>query len=283
MQDADLATTALVDGQPQSTGWWQERACQFGDGLFETLAVVDGAPCLWEAHLDRLRRGCRVLGLAIPDPEVLRTDAERLCSGQLRATLKLYWTGGRSLRGYARPGDGAPTRCAVLAPWPEPKTSWRVRLCRHRLSRQPSLAGLKHLNRLDQVIARDEWQDPDIDEGLMLGIDGHLACGTRSNIYLWRNGELFTPSLELEGVRGTVRELVVDAGNRFGHPVRITTLGTEDLASAEAVYLSNALVGIVPVHRIDDRDLPAATAWPPALTEAAARCHQPSWSGSSDA
>ncbi len=279
MQDADLAASALVDGQPQSTGWWQERACQFGDGLFETLAVVDGAPCLWEAHLDRLRRGCRALSLPTPDPEALRRDAERLCSGQQYATLKLYWTGGRSLQGYARPGDGAPTRCVVLAPRPDSKTRFRVRLCQHRLSRQPGLAGLKHLNRLDQVIARDEWHDPQIDEGLMLDIDGHLACGTRSNIYLWRDGALLTPSLEQEGVHGTVRELVIDAGTRLGQPVQTTTLGADDLASADGVFLSNALAGIVPVHRVDDHELPDLAAWPAALTEAAAQCHRPSWPG----
>jgi 4-amino-4-deoxychorismate lyase len=191
----------LVEGVEADGDCLFERAFQFGDGLFETVAVVDGNPCLWNAHMARLAEGCRRLRLPEPDFRLLAEEARRLCAGHRRVVLKVFWTAGRSQRGYRRPAPVAPRRMLQCSEWPGgvEGRSWELRRCAYRLGENPALAGIKHLNRLDQVVARAEWKDADFSEGLLLGQDGRVVCGTMSNIFVQRGDVLFTPVIDGAG------------------------------------------------------------------------------------
>ncbi len=266
----------LINGAPAEFGWLQERAWQFGDGLFETIAVIDANPCLWSLHTERLVLGCRRLHLPLPDIGLLLAELRTLCAGRARAVAKLYWTAGRSSRGYARPVPVAPCRVVHVSDWPQCElTAWRVRLCAHRLSEQPTLAQIKHLNRLDQVIARAEWDDMAIDEGLMLGQGGGVVCGTKSNLFLQSHGDLSTPELARAGVAGVVRRLVMELGDGTGLPVRETQVSVEDLRKADAAYLTNSLIGVVRIAHCDSIDYDLAYGEHRLMTEARRLCHLP--------
>ena len=257
----------LINGKPSELLPALDRGLQFGDGLFETLAVKDGRPCLWDAHLARLRLGCERLGIPMPDPESLRAEAESLVAGHARAVLKLMLTRGCGGRGYRPPDDPQPNRVMLLAEWPDYPAEWqstgvKIRLCRTRLGLNPDLAGIKHLNRLEQVLARSEWDDPAIAEGLLCDLDGRVIEGTASNLFLQRDGRLLTPRLDRCGVAGVMRARVMQLAESMGQPVLEQDLGLVDLERAEALYLSNSLIGIWQVRQFAERDYAGAKPHP---------------------
>lgn len=249
---------SLVDGG-QGTGCdIRDRGLHYGDGLFETLAVRAGAMPLWDSHMRRLAAGCAALRLPPPDAGLLRAEAENLCAGVQRGVLKLVLTRGPAPRGYRIDHASVrPTRILLLYRPPAfNEASWRdgvaVRLCRTRLGSNPSLAGIKHLNRLEQVLARDEWNDPGIFEGLMMDREGRIIDGTMSNVFMCRDGELVTPELSECGVAGIMREQVWKMAAGLGLQAREGRIVPEDLATADEIFLSNALFGVLPVARIED-------------------------------
>ncbi len=271
-----MPDAVLIDGVLSDSACLDERALQFGDGLFETVAVVDQQPCLWEAHMQRLARGCHQLHLPLPDVAQLRKETEELCAGTVRGVMKLYWTAGRSVRGYRRPQPLRPQRMLRLSEWPvrQPKP-WHLRLCTHRVGDQPVLAGIKHLNRLDQVIARAEWQDDAVDEGVMQGLDGRIVSGTMSNLFLQTGEQLITPSLDRAGVAGVVRELVIELAAADGYRIDIRDVTLKDLRQADALYMSNALIGVERVARFEDVGYDLGMAEHPVVAQTRAVCHRP--------
>jgi len=252
--------TSLIDGIPAVVVPAADRGLQYGDGLFETIAVVDGRPCLWDRHLARLRAGCLRLAIPLPDPDLLQAEVLSLAKGQGRAVLKLTVTRGEGGRGYRPPHPARPRRILRLHPWPDHPPAWRsagvrVRYCRTRLGHQPLLAGLKHLNRLEQVLARAEWDDPDIGEGLMLDLDGTVVEGTQTNLFALTAGRLVTPLLDRCGVNGVVRQVVIETAWMQGLAVEEARLTPAELAQADALFLASSLAGLWPVRELDGRVL----------------------------
>jgi 4-amino-4-deoxychorismate lyase len=246
---------ALIDGVPADAIPVADRGLQYGDGLFETIAVVNGDPCLWGRHLARLRAGCARLAIPPPPDDQLTTEALRLTRGIDRAVLKVIVTRGDGGRGYRPAVTPKPRRILGLGPWPSHPDAWatqgvRVRYCRTRLSHQPLLAGLKHLNRLEQVLARAEWDDPAVPEGLMLDSDGLVVEGTQSNVFAVAGGRLLTPLLDQCGVAGVVRDLVLAQARALGLAVVEAALEPALIEAADALFLTSSLIGIWPVREL---------------------------------
>jgi 4-amino-4-deoxychorismate lyase len=250
---------SLVNGEPGTAVDPTDRGFCLGDGLFETIAVRRGTPRFWERHLARLTRGCAALGIEMPPPSMLADEAERLIEAQRTGTLRLTVTRGPAPPGYAPPRDPRPTRVLLYRPGRPPMPAHPLRLCwcETRLSHQPRLAGLKHLSRLEQVLARAEWDDPEIDEGVMLDMDGHVVECTSANVFLVRDGELITPVLDRCGVAGVVREAVLETARAMGVPVSTRAAWPGELAEADEVFVTNASRGIAPVGRIGERRVAA--------------------------
>lgn len=242
----------LINGRPDDMLSALDRGLQFGDGLFETLAVIDGRPSLWNAHLMRLQVGCERLAIPMPPPDLLRHEAQELSTGRARAVLKIILTRGCGGRGYRVPETPEPNRVMLLSDWPAYPDEWQnngvaVTHCQTRLGLNPQLAGIKHLNRLEQVLARSEWQDLSIAEGLLQDVHGRVIEGTASNLFVQYEGRLSTPRLDMSGVAGVMRGLVMKLAEVQGQPVIEQDIHADDLATAEALYLTNSLIGVWPV------------------------------------
>ncbi|MEZ5540739.1 MAG: aminodeoxychorismate lyase [Pseudomonadota bacterium] len=252
----------LVNGAAGDCLSTRDRGLLYGDGLFETMAVRDGIPRHWSRHLERLQLGCARLGIAPPAAALLREEAAVLCRDAARAVLKILVTRGTGGRGYRPDPAAVPTRILQLHPYPDWPADYAqqgvcVRICSERLARNPRLAGIKHLNRLEQVLARAEWDDPAIAEGLMQDARGNIVEGTMSNILMLRDEVLSTPDLTHCGVAGVTRALILELAAQAGIPVRIRDIPLAELDTADEVMLCNSLIGIWPVTRIAERCYPA--------------------------
>ncbi|HKJ10115.1 MAG TPA: aminodeoxychorismate lyase [Gammaproteobacteria bacterium] len=235
-----------------------DRGLQYGDGLFETVAVAAGRLLYRERHLDRLRRDCRRLAIPEPDPEVLCREGQELARRCTRGVLKLVITRGVGGRGYRPPERPTPTRIVSLHPWPDHPQSWRtngvrVRICRQRLGGAAALAGIKHLNRLEQVLARAEWDDPEVAEGIMLDTDGRPVEGTMSNLFVVTDGVLQTPHLSTCGVAGIIRARIMELAQVMGIPCREAVLEMADIGRAQEVFVTNSIIGVWPVNALEER------------------------------
>jgi 4-amino-4-deoxychorismate lyase len=255
------APCCWVDGQPADSVSVLERGLHYGDGLFETIAVLNGEARLLGRHLQRLATGCERLGLRA-EPAQIGAEVRAAAAEMPRAVIKVLLTRGRALaRGYALSGAEIPTRIMLRYPWPaeDPAAAQagaRVRIATLRLGENPALAGVKHLNRLEQVLARREWSDPGIMDALMFSHSGDLISGTMTNVFIVRDATLFTPRLERCGVAGVMRATVLALAAAGGVPARECALSAQDLAAAEELFLTNALIGIRPVRELEGAALP---------------------------
>ncbi|NUO77704.1 MAG: aminodeoxychorismate lyase [Lysobacter sp.] len=233
-----------------------DRGYAYGDGLFETLRAHRGGLPWWDAHWRRLSRGAARLQLPLPPPAYVRAEAERLLAGA-DAVLKLIVSRGEGGRGYAPPADAVPTwQLSVHAlPAAPPREGLSLRWCQTRLATPSALAGLKHCNRLEQVLARAEWADADIHEGLMRDGEGAVVCATAANVFVLREGRWWTPAVDRCGVAGVCREHLLALLGDEG--AETATLSQDALESADAVFLCNAVRGILPVARLGARVWPS--------------------------
>lgn len=252
----------LINGMPGDLLTVSDRGLHYGDGLFETVAVRNGICEFWDRHMQRLLRGCERLRIPAPDESLLADETARLAQDASRAVLKILITRGSGGRGYRVPEPAAPTRILRLTEWPDypadnATQGIRLRLCTQRLGSNPSLAGLKHLNRLEQVLARLEWDDPVIAEGVVLDHAGNVIEGTFSNVFMVKNGTLITPRLDQCGVAGVLRGEVMELAVLEGIVCEERRLPLAELYTADEMFLTNSLIGIWPVCAFEHWHNPA--------------------------
>lgn len=247
----------LIDGLETAALPADDRGLQYGDGVFETLAVVNGKPRHWAAHMRRLSEGCQRLRIARPEIGLLAGDCERLCGGVEQAVLKIIVTRGSGGRGYKFDAGAPARRILSLHAWPDYPPSYlskgvKTRLCQTPLAAHPILAGIKHLNRLENVLARAEWNDADVAEGLMSDTQGNLVEGTMSNVFMVLEGRLFTPDLNGRGIEGITRARVLRAADDLAIEHEVSTWNAAELQYADELFVCNSIIGIWPLRAVDD-------------------------------
>lgn len=252
---------ALINGRPgEGNPLLHDRALHYGDGVFRTLAIHDGSVLDLAGQLEHLQADALRLDIA-PEMDSLSEEAQRLARGQAAAVLKIIVSRGNSERGYAASRQLKPNRCLLLSP-PPPDIGARQRQgvslyrCATRLACGPQLAGIKHLNRLEQVLARREWEDASMAEGLVCNIQNHIISGVQSNLFLVRDAMLLTPELSQSGIAGRMRARIMELAAASGSACQELVLTWEDLARAQEVFLSNSLIGIWPVIACDGQSWP---------------------------
>lgn len=245
-----------VDGRPATSLSLADRGLAYGDGLFETIAVQGGHPVLLERHLARVAAGCARLRIDL-DAAQLRSELLVFCAEVQQGVAKLIVTRGDGQRGYA-PSAGVPRRiiqAGAMPAYPPQHGENGVCLfpCETRLAEQPLLAGLKHLNRLEQVLARAEWQGAEHAEGLMRDVSGRVVEGVFSNLFMMRDGVLSTPELSRCGVAGVMRAELLEQAQGLGIACQVRDIELDELLAADEVFLCNSLYGIWPVRELQGR------------------------------
>ncbi len=262
---------ALVNGHEQNDISIADRGLAYGDGLFETIAWTGKHLHLWERHWHRLKLGAHRLQIELPDEQQVLTQIKTLITAhnssqepsQVARVIKLILSRGCGGRGYRLPDVPQAQFIITLHPWPERDDSdyqqgIKVLVCQTMLAAQPMLAGLKHLNRLEQVMAASELSDTPYQEGLMLEFSTSdssqkqtIIEGISSNVFFVRNRQLHTPEIRYSGVNGTVRCELLEYAKKRGIKVQTGVFTMQDVMEAEEVFFSNSIFGILPVRQID--------------------------------
>jgi 4-amino-4-deoxychorismate lyase len=243
----------LVDGEISDQVSAADRGLRYGDGLFETIYVIGGQPRFWQGHMDRLSAGCEQLGIPVTPQAVLLRELKTVCAGRPDCTVRIVITRGAAGPDYAPVIPSQPNRIVSAHALPQSTENnalfgIRARLCNLRLGIQPALAGLRHLNRLEQVTARSEWDDPLIHEGILLDSEDHVISGISSNIFLVYSERLLTPRLDRCGIRGVMRAAILNA---FRPRCEQRRLMLDMLPEAHEIFICDSVQGVLPVTRID--------------------------------
>lgn len=259
---SDELPFVTVNGEATEDVWVFDRGFSFGDGVFETIRWQNSAAALLEYHLERLERGCQRLAIPLSVTRLngeLQALFERLSAIGSSAVIKIQVTRGEGGRGYAIDPDMFPT--IVISAFPALDYSEQRRLgmelgfCRQPISSGLMLAGIKHMNRLENVLLKQEAMEQGYNDALVCDSDGRIIETTAANIFIRKGGVLKTPSLQRSGVEGVIRRLIIDKlGPQLGLDVDVCSCDLSDLWSADEVFICNSLMGIVPVLKIDFDD-----------------------------
>lgn len=243
-----MTAACLIDGVIANTLPVADRGLRYGDGLFETVGVFGGRAPLWAFHMARLARDAGRLGMPAPDPEVFERDCGRLIENHPDCCLRMTWTRGDGGQAYFPPDEVAPRRIVQRLTLPadlevQRREGISAVVAALRLAAQPRLAGIKHLNRLEQVLAARECAEAGVDEAVMLDAEGRLAEALTGNLLLVIDGRPVTPAMHGVGVAGVGLEWLI----RTVPEIERRTLAPADLERAGEVMVVNSVRGIRPV------------------------------------
>ncbi|PKO47035.1 MAG: aminodeoxychorismate lyase [Betaproteobacteria bacterium HGW-Betaproteobacteria-22] len=257
-----LRHSSLVNGSFEHAVSVFDRGFFYGDGVFRTMQVRNGLPVNWPFHYQKLVADCAAIGIVCPSAELLIHDLSILfpiheLDEQTAWVAKIIVTRGEGARGYAPPAVTVPTRVLIKSPMPvyakmHYTEGVRIHVCETTLARQPKLAGIKHLNRLENVLARMEWRDESIFDGLLLDDQGNVIECTMSNLFARFGQQLITPDLTQCGVAGITRQHILGLGKLLGLEVRVGQVALDKLLQADEVLICNSLFGVFQVTGMAD-------------------------------
>lgn len=247
---------SLVNGEISSFVATDSRGLNYGDGVFETMVVHQGTPRWWQAHMDRLGIGCKRLGLQMPQQAILLREVNTVSAGLASAVVKIVLTRQGQARGYGFDANSGCDRVVSAHAMPENLKEpvlkgVRAKTCDLRLAIQPALGGIKHLNRLEQVLATAEHYENDVREGILLDQESNVVSAISANLFIVMAQNLLTPRLDQCGVRGVVRGQILTA---FKSRCEQRRIQPDFLREAHEVFICNSVRGIVPITRVDAQD-----------------------------
>lgn len=248
-----------VDGVATQEWPVADRGLRYGDGVFETMAAPKGEVVHWKRHRARLRLGCERLGINGPDDLLLERELQRLDLSE-PSVVRLTVTRGSGGRGYAPPVPQTHRRLWEVLNWPDldPEiysSGIRVAFLHTTLARHGALAGIKHLNRLEQVMAARELQRIEADDGLLCDNTGAVVEAVSANVFARHDGVVTTPLVNECGVAGVLREVILEGGRKLGLDIREDVLRRADVLLADEIFLTSSIRGVVPVRSIESLTL----------------------------
>jgi 4-amino-4-deoxychorismate lyase len=246
----------LINGEISAFVGVDDRGLAFADGVWERVAVVNGRPWWWQDHVDRLTRGCERLGLNPPPQSVLLRELQTVTAGRARSLVKIMITRGAGAGAYSPRQESAQNRIVFAFPWPAEsalpaQTGVNARICDLRLSVQPALGGINHLNRLELVLAARENMAFEGIEGLLLDTDEHLISAISSNLFLVLGEQLLTPRMDRSGVRGIIRGRII---REYKSRVELRRITLDMLPEASEAFVCDVVRGIVPLRAVDGQE-----------------------------
>lgn len=253
--------TYLVNGNFDQAISPVDRGFAYGDGIFRTMVMRNSLPDSWPQHYQKLVADCAAINIVCPSAELLMSDFQQLFDIDEIAVAKIVITRGEGTRGYAPPAVTTPMRVVIKSPMPQYPLNHlmngvNLHVCNIQIAHQPKLAGIKHLNRLENVMARMEWHDDSIFDGLLLDQQGNVIECTMSNIFARFDNTLITPDLRLCGVAGITRQRIIGLAAMLKLNVEVKNLSYDELLEANEVIICNSLYGAFQVSKIGGTTLP---------------------------
>lgn len=250
---------SLVNGSFNALISPLDRGFSYGDGVFRTIKAINGLPEHWPLHYQTLFADCSAIGIVCPSADVFISDFKKIFDAdEFSSVVKIIVTRGESERGYNPPAITTPTRVMIKSSMPDyPEVNFSegvsLHLCDTRIAHQPKLAGIKHLNRLDNILARMEWHDPKLVEGVMLDMEDNVIECTAANIIARYGNTLITPQLDQCGVAGITRKKILAHANSLKFKTAIERMSLKHLLSADEVIICNSLFGAWQVRALADQ------------------------------
>lgn len=258
-----MSCKSLINGVAADYLTVNDRVIHYGDGLFETILCDDNELYYWQQHFHRLRVSAQRLKITCPDESVLLDDIKQLVEKNRpvqACVIKIILSRGAGERGYRFSKNNVSSRLVLLSDLDTgyssilSKTllSGELFICEQQVSINENLAGMKHLNRLENVMARNEWDDKQgrIIDGLMLNADRYVIEGTMSNLFGVKDRQLYTPGLERSGISGVMRDVVIKQADKHYLQVSVTDLRIEDLFEMDEIFITNSLIGMKRVTKL---------------------------------
>ena len=247
-----MTNITLVNGELSEHISVYDRGLAYGDGIFETILGVNGKLLFWDQHLERLSNSLARLKISPFDPDTLLPIIRPYLKSAGAQIVKIIVTRGKGERGYAVPESASANTVIFISDKSQLDSDWSrmgitAQFCETRLAYQPKLAGMKHLNRLEQILARMELANSGCQEGIMLGFNGEVIEATTHNLFLVKNSELFTPDLSDCGVAGIMRTFIIEYAHELGIPLSVGRVGVSQLMDADEIFLTNSINGIWPI------------------------------------
>lgn len=251
----------IINGQQGDSIHVMDRSVMYGDGVFRTLRMRAGRVNCWQGQYRKLEADCRALDILCPARSTLEQEIDLLARDTPDCVVKIVVSRGAGGRGYGVPDSVSPSRVLLNSPLPVyPAQYWhdgvKLHVCEMRLSHQPRLAGIKHLNRLENVLARMEWSDPETPEGLLLDAEGWVVEGTMANIFMRQGNTLLTPDLSACGVAGLQRERILAFASQCDLMPEVRNFSLSALLQADEAFLCNSVIGVWPVRQIGAQAIP---------------------------
>ena len=246
-----------------------DRGLAYGDGIFETMnwrasksnkVQIYGVE-YWDRHLERLKIGCNKIKLPMPSKDLLNSYKNKILKKSLesninRGVLKIIITRGVGGRGYKYESNLKPT--IIFLSFPAKtidqklyNTGVKVKLCKTDILENKRISGIKHLNRLDSVIARSEW-DNNYFEGLFVDKSGNLLEGTMTNIFFIKNKILYFPKLKSCGIEGIMSQVIKEKTNLFFKDFMECNLKLSEIKNFDAMFLTNSIIRVMPVKHLEN-------------------------------
>ena len=252
-----MDSIAIINGKEQSNISIFNRNFQYGDGLFETCVVNNNQILFWEKHLSRLDIGCRKLKIKNIEEEIWLKDIKKALSltSKKNCVLKLILSRGNSQRGYSYSDDILPVRVVIVSEMKnvQAKESFSLEYASSGYHSNPNLAGIKHCNRIEQILARSSLKR---DEAIMLDENQNIISVTQGNIYFIFGQSLVTPKLDRCGVIGSRRSLILELAESIELNVEEGNVSMNDAKKADEAFISNSIMGIQSVNSIEEYQLP---------------------------
>jgi 4-amino-4-deoxychorismate lyase len=252
------AQSYLINGSFDATISPFDRGFAYGDGVFRTLVMREGVPESWPQHYQKLVADCAVINIVCPSAELLMSDLQQLFLLDEVAVAKIIITRGEGNRGYTPPPITAPMRVVTKSAMPEYSEEWfnigvNLHVCETRLAAQPLLAGIKSLNRLENVLSRMEWNDPAIADGILLDANDNVIECTAANIFARFGDTLITPSLTQCGVAGITRQRIIELAHMLSLKISIEPFDLKKLFISDEVVICNSLYNAWQVRSIQEK------------------------------
>ena len=241
----------------------EDRAVQYGDGVFETIAVKENLLEFWKEHYQRLSKGCKVLKIKCPPEVFLKKEISKFLKKikKKKFILKIIISRGIGGRGYNPPKKAKSTRILGAYNWPNyPEKNFKkgikIDICKTKLAMQPHLSEIKHLNRLEQIIARSEWQSKNISESIMLDFNENVIEGTMSNIFGVKKNVFYTPDIKFSGIKGIMRNKILKLLKTKKEKYKVKKITLKELLNFEEIFICNSIFGIWSVTQILKKKFP---------------------------